>query len=437
MKRRLKNARAISARVLTDIIINGQSLDSALAQVDQYAVKLEQRDRGLVQEISYGCMRWYIQLDALVSELLQRPLKKKDQDVRLLIIAGLYQILHLETRPHAAVAETVAATTDLGKAWAKALVNACLRNFLRLQQELLGKISADDPDIGFSHPRWLLERLQNSYPQQWRTIAEANNRRPPMHLRVNLLRTGREAMLERLRQAGIAASALPVPCGIGLLNPAPVDALPGFNEGVISVQDLSAQYAAVFLDPLAGDLVLDACAAPGGKTCHLLEHNGGRARVIALEIDPRRAQRIEQNTARLGLSAEIRIADALDVGAWWHGEQFDRILLDAPCSATGVIRRHPDIKHHRRPSDIDVLAGIQRDLLDALWPLLRQGGKLLYATCSVLSQENEDQIEYFLDRHTDAKESPLPRGGDVGRAHGIQLLPAEGDGFYYCLLEKN
>jgi len=437
VKKKSKNVRAVATRVLADIVIHGRSLDNALAANNERSGSLsDSRDRGLVQEIAYGCMRWYFLLDALANKLLDKPLKTKDQDIRLLLLVGLYQLAYLAIKPHAAVAETVAATADLGKPWAKGLLNACLRRFQREQPKLLDQVTAGRADIALSHPQWLLDELMRDWPNDWNTIAEQNNQRPPMHLRVNLAKTTRDNLLRRLAEAGLAADELATPCGLALESPTPVENIPGFLDGELSVQDVSAQYAALLLGPRADEKLLDACAAPGGKACHLLEMVYGHATLVAVELDPKRAERIRQNLSRLDLIAELKIADAADPGRWWDGNQFDRILLDAPCSATGVIRRHPDIKYHRNLSDIDKLVELQASLMEAMWPLLKRGGKLLYATCSVLTRENAQQITRLLDQHADAREIPVSPAGSLRRQHGAQFLPAEGDGFYYCLVEK-
>jgi len=437
VKKKIKNLRAVAALVLADIIIHGRSLDAALDAVDERTGGLEdRRDRGLVQEIAYGCMRWYSYLDALANELLEKPLKTKDQDIRLLLLVGLYQLAYLSIKPHAAVAETVAATVDLGKPWAKGLLNACLRRFQREAATLSKQVAGNGPDIVLSHPQWLLQEFRHDWPNDWEAIAEQNNQRPPMHLRVNQARIDRDNIMQRLASVGHDTEKLPTTCGLLIDPPAPVDQLPGFAAGEFSVQDLSAQYAAILLDPRPGDTILDACAAPGGKACHLLEMVNGQANLVAVELDPRRAERIRENLTRLELHAELKIADAADPSSWWDGKLFDRVLLDAPCSATGVIRRHPDIKYHRTPADVDRLVDQQATLLEALWPLLKQGGKLLYATCSVLARENEQQIIHLLQKHADAREIHVSPTGSVPRQHGVQFLPAQGDGFYYCLVEK-
>jgi len=427
-----QNLRSLAVQALSEVVTNGRSLDTALKPIVD--LKLDARDQGLVQEITYGCLRHYFSLEELARSLLQKPFKKKDQDVLLLLLVGLYQIQMMNVPPHAAVAETVAAAGKLGKPWAKSVINACLRNFLRTQNNDSGLPRSEA--ARWDHPQWLIDRLMRDRPETWQRILVGNGQRPPMHLRVNLLRTTRAVMLQRLTEAGINARPLPTPCGIELEQPCGVEKLPGFGEGEVSVQDLSAQYAGLLLAPTAGEYVLDACAAPGGKTAHLLELEP-TASLLAVELSASRAERIEQNLQRLGLQAEIKIADAADTDSWWDGRVFDRILLDAPCSATGVIRRHPDIKLLRRETDIDELAQTQQRLLAALWPLLKQGGKLLYVTCSVLAAENENQITQFLDQHRDASESPLSLDGALACRHGLQMVPEQGDGFYFCCIEKH
>lgn len=429
-----KNLRGLAAQALAEVALNGRSLDTALKPV--LDLELDPRDQGLVQEIAYGCLRQYFSLGEHAQSLLQKPFKKKDQDVFLLLIVGLYQILELDIPPHAAVAETVAAAGQLGKPWAKSVINGCLRNFLRNQGGAEARSLSEQ--ARWDHPQWIIDRLQRDRPEAWQRILEGNRQRPPMHLRVNLSRTARETMLQRLEQAGIAAQPLSTPCGIALDQPCAVEKLPGFAQGLLSVQDQSAQLAALLLAPAADEYVLDACAAPGGKTAHLLELQP-TAKLLAVELSEARARKIEQTLQRLGLQAEIRIADAADPGSWWDGRAFDRILLDAPCSATGVIRRHPDIKLLRRETDINELAQTQQRILAAMWPLLRRGGKLLYVTCSVLAAENEDQISKFLGQHGDASEIPLSIDGALVCRHGQQTVPggSGGDGFYFCSLEKH
>lgn len=431
MSRKTTNPRALAAQVVREVHEGGRSLDTALARLPG---TLPGRDRALVQELAYGTLRWWWPLEAMAAPLLKKPFKPKDHDVYLLILIGLYQLEHLDTPSHAAVSESVAAAAAIGKGWARGVVNACLRQHLR-QGAVEGPIS---DTVRYSHPQWLIETLRTAWPDDWQAVLEANNRRPPMHLRVNLARTTRDDYLARLQAAGIEARAdTDVASAIRLEAPCGVERLPGFADGLVSVQDVAAQRAAWLLDPQPEEHVLDACAAPGGKTGHLLEH-APDIRLVALDASAERTRRIDDNLARLGLAATVTVGDARDPGAWWDGEPFDRILLDAPCSATGVIRRHPDIKHLRRPDDLAQLADTQAQILQAMWPLLKQGGKLLYATCSVVPAENDLQIDRMLEDTPDARARPLPPVPGRATPHGAQWLPGDDDtdGFYYCLLQK-
>jgi 16S rRNA (cytosine967-C5)-methyltransferase len=433
----------VAAQVVNDVIAHGRFLDVALAE------RLPQLAPGapaaLVQETSYGVLRGFHRLDAIAHAYLERPLKSKDADIHALLLVGLYQLRALRTPAPVTVAETVEAAAALRKPWAKALINACLRAYLREPTRAEGALAAD-LQTALNHPAWLIERLQTAYPQDWRRILEANNQRPPLSLRVNTRKGSRAAYLARLAAAGIEARALEcTESGVGLAQPLGVQALPGFAAGDVSVQDAAAQLAATFLDAQAGERVLDACAAPGGKSAHILERAPGLNELVAIEIDAGRARQIDDSLARLGLSARVVTADATRPESWWDGRPFDRILCDAPCSATGVIRRHPDIKLRRTPSELPRLMATQAALLNALWPLLVRGGKLLYATCSVLPDENDAQLAAFLARHADAE--PLALSADFGtpRGAGRQLLPGDPcgphdtagmDGFFYAAVRK-
>jgi len=428
-------ARPLTIRILTEVLDKGRSLSSALPK---HLAKADEGERALTQELSYGVLRYYLQLDALAAQLLDKPLKAKDSDVQLLVLMGLYQILYMRIPDHAAVSETVEVTKALKKPWARGLVNALLRRFLRERENLMASLE-DDPEALYAHPPWFIEALRQTWPDDWQRILEANNGYPPMTLRNNTLQGSRDTYIESLREAGIEASATPhTRDGITLAQAVGVERLPGFAEGRVSVQDGAAQLAAELLGAAAGERILDACAAPGGKLAHVLEAAPG-AELVAVEIDPERVGRIEENLERLQLQAQVLTADVADTAAWWDGRAYDRILLDAPCSATGVIRRHPDIKLLRRAEDIDQLSALQARILDALWPTLRPGGRLLYVTCSVMAKENHRQISAFLGRHKDAR--PLPLEVPWGHACevGRQILPGEDgmDGFYYALLEKH
>jgi 16S rRNA (cytosine967-C5)-methyltransferase len=420
-----------AALALQQVVDGNRSIDSVLATIP------ESRDRGLVQELVYGGARWYSQLDAIAARLLAKPLKAKDRDIHMLLIIGLYQLRHLDTQAHAAVHETVEAAA--AKPWARGVLNACLRRAQRESEQLTALIDAD-VTLRTSHPQWLVDRLRDEYPDRWEQILTANNAHPPLHLRVNLRRVSRSDYLAQLAEAGIDAQALPVSdAGIALERPVAVSALPGFADGLVSVQDGAAQRSAQLLDLAPGQRVLDACAAPGGKAMHILEHQPDLAALLMVEQSRERATRIDDNLRRLGLSGEVRVADATDPDSWWDHQPYQRILLDAPCSATGVIRRHPDIKLHRTAEQVRNAAKLQAKLLDRLWPLLERGGKLLYVTCSVLAEENGHQVDHFLARTGDATAVPLQIPEASPQTSGVQLLPGQlgCDGFYYACLAKS
>jgi len=432
------NPRALAARVVEQVVVHARYLDAALTETLSALPRAQARDAALVQEMSYGTLRWFDQLAAIAALFLDKPLKAKDQDVYALLLVGLYQLQFMRVARHAAVQETVEAATALKKPWAKNLLNACLRAALREAARAQAAIAAN-PSAAFSHPAWLLEEIKHQWSENWAAILVANNERPPMVLRVNRLRQSRDQYLARLAQAGLPASAHPFSeTAVVLESPVGVSELPGFTEGDVSVQDAAAQLAAPLLDARAGERVLDACAAPGGKTGQLLEQ-AVQAELVALDREPARMKLIEENLARLKLSAKTVIGDAANPAGWWDGQGFDRILADVPCSATGVIRRHPDIKIRRRPGDLPRLIATQEQILEGLWPLLKPGGKLLYATCSILPDENENQMTAFLRRHPDATEDVLTTEAGRARAVGRQILPGEAgmDGFYYARLRKN
>lgn len=532
-------ARAAAARLVGAVLREGRSLTEAL---ERLAGLEQERDRPLVQELSYGTLRLLPRLQALARQLLNKPLRPEEAALEALILIGLYQLLATRIPPHAAVASTVAATRVLGKDWAAKLVNALLRRFQRERAALLA-VAERDEEARWLFPLWLLERLRLDWPEDWEEIVAASNAQAPQWLRVNRLVLDRDAYRARLVAASMApgpAASLPVapdsrpgaeplpawapappgratpsapstipdapahaPAALRLDPPLPMARLPGYAEGLVSIQDLHAQLAAPLLGVQPGERVLDACAAPGGKTAHLLELADGRLDLTALDLDPARLAQVTANLRRLGLRARVLAGDAAGPPDDWvrvttadlpgadaiavipsvrqpggeaadaRGEDprgvasphplkvemddqtrkpardssldgsapspfFDRILLDAPCSATGVIRRHPDIKWLRRPTDIEALAARQARLLEALWPLLAPGGTLLYVTCSLLSAENEEVIRAFLSRHRDASEVPIVVDWGCPRASGRQVLPAPagGDGFYFARLRK-
>ncbi len=428
--------RLAAVRVVSQVLAQGRSLSVLLPDILESVP--QPKDRAFVQQLCFGVLRFLPRLEACMVHHLNRPLKAKDQDLHAVLLLGLYQLIYLRVPDHAAVSETVALPRAIGKPWARSLVNAVLRGFLRSKEATLAQVDSDDA-VASAHPRWLLDMLCSDWPEQWQVIVRGNNQQPPMTLRLNRRLVEREAWLQRLRSAGMDAVELPgTETGLVLTQPVDVTSLPGFLVGEVSVQDGAAQLAAVLLDAQPGDRVLDACAAPGGKTAHILERQPDLAELVAIDIDEERLQRVKQNLSRLGLNARLQPGNAAEPSQWWNGKQFDRILLDAPCSATGVIRRHPDIKVLRRADDIPMLVAKQQQLLESLWSLLKPGGILLYATCAVLKQENVQQVTDFIGKHRDAREIPL--AGSWGRemSVGRQILPGENqmDGFYYACLQK-
>lgn len=429
--------RAEAARIVAEVTDRGRSLDELLA-----ADKQEGSARGLKRSLCYGTLRWHLRLVAIVEALAERSADKMQPPLRALIEVGLYQLLSGEVAAHAAVSETVNATRALGLPKAAGLVNALLRRFQREQADILARVDRD-PAARTAHPAWFVAALRCSWPDAVESVLAANNRHPPMWLRVNRMRTTTDACAAELVAAGFAVTRHPLAAdALRIEPPADVRSLPGFAAGLLSVQDAAAQLVVELLDPQAGERILDACAAPGGKTCHMLERVANRAEVTALDFSEPRLQRIRANLDRLGLTARVLYGDASQP-TWWDGVPYDRILLDVPCSATGVIRRHPDIKTLRRPSDIAALARRQQMLLTTAWGLLRPGGWLIYTSCSVLREENHQVVEGFLTRHPDALDltalrtttwPPPPPGGGVG----YQILPGEGDmdGFYFACLQK-
>ncbi len=428
-------ARLAAAQAVFRVRTQKQSLTRILARPHPQVSASEQ---ALVQEMVYGTVRLLPRLEALLKQLVQRPLKPSDHDVEALILVGLYQLLAMNIPPHAAVSVTVEASRLLGKPALSALVNALLRRFLREREALLAAI-ADEPAARWLFPSWLLARLQSDWPTDWEQIVDASNARPPLALRVNRTRISAAAYLDQLAAAEIAATPIAgCESGILLAQPRSTRELPGFAAGLVSVQDSGAQLAAQWLDAQPGQRVLDACAAPGGKTAAILERASTALEMIAIDNDPARLTTVTTTLERLGLTAQVVVGDAAAPGGAWSQAQFERILLDVPCSGTGVIRRHPDIKWLRRERDIPALAATQAQMLDAIWPLLAPGGRLLYATCSLLAAENHQQIAAFLARQTTARELALPTEDGVRCAHGRQWLPSIGgsDGFYYALLER-
>ena len=420
--------RARVAKGVSQVISQGKSLSEVLPD---YA-HLEPKDKSLARELTIGTLRQYFQLKAIVAELIEKPLKKKDDDILCLILVGLYQLFHTRIPDHAVLSETVQATLKIKKKWAKGLVNATLRKALRESEQLLSKVNKL-PEVTSNMPMWLIKRLKADWPESLEEICINSRQRAPLTLRVNSRHLSREQYLQKLDDSAISASTHSLAENALLLDKScDITTLPGYKEGDFSIQDSAAQLAAQWLDVEQGQRILDACAAPGGKTAHILELVDNNSTVIALDSSAKRLTRLDENLARLKLKATSIAADASDPSAWFEGgelkgEKFDRILCDAPCSALGIIRRHPDIAILRRDSDIEPLNDIQQKLLDELWPLLKPGGIMLYSTCSILKAENTEQIIKFLERHSNAvleKER--------------QILPGEEqmDGFYYAKLKK-
>ncbi len=409
-------------------VFAGRNLNQVLQAILERNAKLTPQQRALLQDLCYGTLRHYGPLLAILAGLLQKPLH--DESIRCLLLVALYQLIYTHTQPHAVVDHAVKTTQALRKTSAKGLVNAVLRNFLRQRERLLSDAANASEEGRFSHPQWWIDKLRRQYPIAWEQILAAGNQHPPMTLRVNCRKTSVADYLQQLAVAGISARIVGV-SGILLERPLAVDKLPGFSQGLVSVQDGGAQHAARLLDVRDGMRVLDACAAPGGKTAHLLEL--ADVELTALDHDVRRLQKVEQNLSRLGLQAKCVAGDASQPSLWWDGRAFQRILADVPCSASGVVRRHPDIKWLRREGDIAQFAVQQAHILEALWHCLEQGGKLLYVTCSVFAEENRLQIEAFISRHDNARLLSLPEFEE----QDMQLLPdRDHDGFYYALLAK-
>ena len=410
-------------------VLAGRNLDQVLRKTwSQHGAKLTPAERGAIQDIAFGAVRGYGEFKAILQQLVAKPIT--DAAVSSLLIVALYQLKHTRAADHAVVDHAVQTIQAIGKPQLKGFVNGVLRSYLRQRDALELKL-ASQPEARYSYPVWWIEKIKTQYPDSWQTILTAGNAHPPMTLRVNQRKTSVAAYLNLLTTAGIVANAMDHQA-ITLTRAMSTDALPGFRDGLVSVQDYSAQQAARLLDVNPDLRVLDACAAPGGKTAHLLEL--GATDVTAIDVDGERLESVAKNLARLDLSASLVAADAGKLESWWHKRGFDRVLCDVPCTASGVIRRHPDIKWLRREADIATFAQQQARLLAVLWRTLSRGGKLLYVTCSVFREENQDQIADFCQRHSDAAPLPLL----LPDHQNGQILPsALGDGFYYALLQKN
>jgi len=415
----MQTIQTLAAHIL-DTVLSGKNLTDTLAAAWRQHPALAPAERAAVMDITHGALRHYGWLRGALDKLLSRPLT--DSHIDRLLIVALYQLEHTQAAPYAIVDHAVRVASAHEGGRLKGLTNAVLRNFQRRHDELAAALRRE-PTAFWNHPDWWVGAVQQAYPKDWKAILTASNQHPPMTVRVNRRRLSVADWLSRLQEAGLEGVVLEGDA-VRLVKPVPVDKLPGFAEGDVSVQDAGAQLAADWLEVADGMRVLDACAAPGGKTCHLLER--AQLDLTAVDNDAHRLQRVQSNLTRLGLSARCLTGDASRPKAWWDGQMFDRVLADVPCSASGVARRHPDIKWTRRPTDIPSLGRQQGALADALWALVAPGGKMLYATCSIFPTENRRQIDAFLTRHVNAE---LERD--------IQLLPDENhDGFYYALIRK-
>ncbi len=425
-----------AARAASVVIDGGRSSRDAISGVLS-TKPLSDRDQALVKEMALGVIRWYWTLEEILQRLLKTRIRSKDRDILLLLMVGVYQLKFMRVPAHAAVDATVQACEPAGKPWAKNLVNGVLRNYARRSADIERQLTSDAALS--AHPDWIRARVVAAWPQAWKQILDANNAHPPMCLRVNLGRIERNDYLGQLQKAGIGAVIDPhVATGLIMDKPLAVESLPGFSKGWASVQDTAAQLVVPALNLQPGHRVLDACAAPGSKTAHMLESQSALSEVIAVDIDRERVKRLRQTLDRLQLTAQCIAADVTQIDTWWDGVPFERVLIDAPCSGSGVIRRHPDIKHNRRPADVDVLCEIQAHLLDSLWPLLAPAGRLMYVTCSVFPEENQSQIYAFLDRHPEAIVESLPMQAGIDCAVGRQTLPGvhDMDGFFFSMLKR-
>lgn len=429
------NLRQVTTSVLSRVIKDGQSLTAALDH--SFKSIDDKKDRAFIQALSFGVIRRYHRLDFILQQLLAKPLRNKDTDIKMLLLMGLYQLQYMRVKSHAAVSETV--TASKRKSWAKALINGVLREYIREQASY--EAAADKNWVAsHSHPEWLIDLIKADWLKQYRQIIDENNQQPPMVLRVNVTKIEPSAYLELLVEQGIAAKLVDFcATAIVLEQAVVVEKLPKFFDGFVSVQDTAAQLSAQLLDVQAGQTVLDLCAAPGGKTAAIIECQPALKSILAIDIDESRLTRVNENLQRLNFTAKLKVGDATKPHEWADSQTFDRILVDAPCSALGVIRRHPDIKILRRDSDIEALQTIQRQILTAAWELLNSGGILLYATCSVLKQENEEQIQAFLVQQQDASEIIIDAEWGIARPYGRQILTGDSamDGFYYAKLLKS
>jgi 16S rRNA (cytosine967-C5)-methyltransferase len=434
------NGRLGALRLLASVLDHGRSLAESNNEAVIDPSRVDPRNVAFAKHLAYGVLRWLGALEWLSAQLLRRPLKTRDRDIHRLVLIGLYQLWRDSTEPYAAVHESAQCARQLGKPWAVAVINAVLRRFQRERDSLLERLA--EQDDRYAHPPWMLATLRQDWPDDWKSIVTANNQPAPLWLRLRRDLDTSEIKRQLEREGYICDPHAFAPDALRISPATAVSELPGFNDGVISVQDPAAQLAADLLNLAPGQRVLDACSAPGGKTGHALEIEP-EISMTALDRAPGRLKLVRQNLARLGLDAlpglVLLDADAAEPGSWWDGKPFQRILLDAPCTASGVIRRHPEIKWLRTPGQLDEAVALQARLLDSLWPLLEPGGILLYATCSVFKDENNRQIEQFLGRHPDAELTEIDAEWGHRPDAGRQILPGEYDmdGFYYARLRKH
>lgn len=435
----MSNTRFIATQIIARVLHDKQSLTEVLAEGKAQCKSAA--DKALVQAICFGVLRWYPRLQFITTQLLQKPLPPKEYTVAYLICVGLYQLMEMRIPPHAAISETVEAARLLRKPWATGLVNAILRNYQRQEERLQAHNTAHPipKEALYAHPAWLIKAFQKAWPNDWEAILNANNEHPPLAIRVNLRHITRDDYKALLTQNHIACTPIPhTVSGLVLEHSQDVKTLPGFKEGYFSVQDGASQWVAPLMQLSNNLRVLDACSAPGGKAAHILELEPQLAELVALDINSERVALIQENLNRLQLKASVLRADATKPETWWNGQLFDRILIDAPCSATGIIRRHPDIKYLRQPEDIQALSQQQTKLLHTLWPLLKPDGLLLYTTCSILPEENTQVLEAFVKEYPEAVTQPIELPVGLAQKVGHQILPGQNgmDGFYYALLKK-
>jgi len=429
------NVRQLAVQALTPLLNDSSSLKYSLKKQLELC---PENQRPFLQELCYGSMRYFPRLNSILSKLVTKPLRSKDSDIKALLIIGLYQLNNLRTAEHAAISETVDVCKSLNKPWATSLVNATLRNFQREKKQLAESLSEDIP-FKYNHPDWFVNKLMHNWPDHWIDILNANDDHPPLTIRVNSNIVSRETYANTLLLEDITSNTTSFSqTGLTLDKPTDITKLNGFDNGTFSVQDEAAQMAAVLVNPMDGENILDACSAPGGKLLHLLElAKDKQTTVQGIELEASRAERIKENFTRLGMDCPLHIADATTQG-WWDGKLFDKILLDAPCSATGVIRRNPDIKLLRKAEDIHSVAKLQKQILENMWAMLKKGGTIVYATCSIFPQENEKIVASFIKNNDDAEHVKIAADWGYERDFGRQLFPKEKghDGFYYAMIRK-